>query len=249
VKAGLEAGSNWARTLASVSQLMNLRSRCEPRIGIFIPEFDDSRYVPEHDVFFAIYPADAGDTEAAERFWLEVAESQDPSDPDFLGAFIRGALEAWKEMSEVDLDGESDRDHMPIPIHFSKMKAEHLVDSLVHRESVACSETIDDLLTLAGACLAVASEKFQATLGDAGTPIKLAGSLEPVSTSFAADLLAAVGYYARLTKQVNEGSYDSLCEPEAEALVWADQDGINVAPIEGYRNQSLSVGKVKLGSA
>jgi hypothetical protein len=246
VKAGFEAGSHWARTSASVSQLENLRARCEPRSGIFIPELDDSNYMPEQDVFFAIYPADSGDSGASERFWLEVADSQNPSDPDFLEAFIRGALEVWKETSEVDYSGGFDRDRAPIAIHFSKPKAEHLLETLGNIEPVACPETVDELLALAGACLSVASERFPARLRDAGSAVDSARPLEVDKTTLAGDLLAAVGYYARLTKQVKEGTYDQ-CEPETEALVWADVDGINVSSISGYRDPALKSGKIRLG--
>jgi hypothetical protein len=248
VKAGHEAGSRWARTSASVSQLENLRSRCEPRSGIFIPEISDSNYIPEQDVFFAIYPADHGDSGASERFWLEVADSHDPSDPDFLEAFIRGALEVWKEMSEVDLSPESDLDRrVPVAIHFSKSRAEHLLECLDNREPIACSGTIDDLLALAGACLSVASERFQARLVDAGSPLYAAAGLESDRSSFAADLLASVGYYARLTMQVREGTYDQ-CEPETKAFVWADNDGISIKTIADHCDQAHEAGKVRLGS-
>ena len=111
---------------------------------------------------------------------------------------------------------------MPVPINFSKAKAEYLLDCLCHGKPIEGVGTHNDFLALAGACLFAAMSHGPVRLSDrewSDIPLE---HREAGSEQFLADLRSAVAFYAELTMRVKDGSFDESFESEVRAIVYTE---------------------------
>jgi hypothetical protein len=130
---------------------------------------------------------------------------------------------------------------MAIAINFDKAKAERFLEGLTKGKPITGTQTVDDILALAGACFFMAMSQ--------GPAINQAvdwSKLGPVDHSnqnedtFIQDIHNAIEYYAQLTLLVADGEYDENFDPQHRAIVMVENGKKTVVPIEGMRQDMVS---------
>jgi hypothetical protein len=126
---------------------------------------------------------------------------------------------------------------MAIRVEFMKSHAEYLLDCLGTGKPInprsPMGWTGDDLLALAGACLCRAM-----SLDPEGWALKAGTFQKSKPEQLEVNLHAAIGLYAKLSRSVQDGQYDSCNEPESIALVTAEElAGQKFAPVKGFKGK------------
>jgi hypothetical protein len=124
---------------------------------------------------------------------------------------------------------------MPMPIFFSKARAEYLLDRLSTGKPIEGVRTVNDFLALAGACYFAAMSHGPPRLGGREWSELPEERREAGEETHVADTLLAIEFYAQLTMMVKHGEYDTHWEGEASAIVFWNEDTKALHPLRGYR--------------
>ena len=121
---------------------------------------------------------------------------------------------------------------------FDPKRCQHFVDALNSRGMIkpgAAGWTGNEMITLAGACLAGAISQGPFAWGLAATDVRHQEHAEAQEESFTAELHAAIGAASNFSFDVVDGTFGDQYGPTVKVVARMTDDGVTFTIVEGTK--------------